>query len=69
MDRTRPGFTITELIVSMSILGLLAALVLPAVQQARESARRMKCENNLKQWGLAMAQNCETHGWYPTDTE
>ena len=68
MSRSRPGFTIVELIVSMVILGLLAALVLPAVQQARESSRRMKCKNNLKQWGLSMAQHCETHGWYPAGT-
>ncbi len=66
MNRTRPGFTITELIVSMAILGLLVAVAMPAVQQARGSARRLKCQNNLKQWGLAMAQHCEAHGRYPT---
>ncbi len=66
MSRLRPGFTIVELIVSMAILGLLVAVALPAVQQARESARRLKCQNNLKQWGLAMALHCETHGTYPT---
>ena len=65
MSRSRPGFTITELIVSMTILGLLVALTLPAVQRARESARRLTCTNHLKQWGLAMAQHCETHGSYP----
>ncbi len=66
MHRSRLGFTITELIVSMAILGLLVALALPSVQRARESARRLKCQNNLKQWGLAMALHCETHGTYPT---
>lgn len=66
MNRTRPGLTIVELIVSMAILGLLVAVSLPAVQQARGSARRLKCQNNLKQWGLAMAQHSETHGYYST---
>ena len=66
MNRTRPGFTITELMVSMAILSLLVAVALPAVQQARESSRRLKCQNNLKQWGLAMAQHCETNGYYST---
>src|SRR6476660_3591499 len=64
-SRTRLGFTLVELLVVIAIIGVLVALLLPAVQTARESARRTQCINHLKQFSLGCLNFEQARGIVP----
>jgi prepilin-type N-terminal cleavage/methylation domain-containing protein/prepilin-type processing-associated H-X9-DG protein len=65
----RRGFTIVELLVVIAVIGILVALLLPAIQSSREAARRLSCQNNLKQFGIALHNYAQARKCFPAGAE
>jgi len=68
-NKKTPGFTLIELLIVLGIISVLAQMILPAVQMARESARRIHCVNNLRQMGLALQLHHDAKGHFPASSD
>ena len=66
LHRLSSGFTLIEVLVVIAIIGVLVGLIIPAVQASREASRRVSCQNNLKQFGVAFQNHHDQHGYFPS---